>query len=96
MSRNKWIYINILVYCRTYSDPDFCEVSPGGYLLSRRHVWISVPLECRFQLLQLLAGKVCPLATLTFTTFPAFLPVTWTIVDDIRFRFTDRRLLTGS
>lgn len=48
------------------SYPDSClrQVGPDCNLLSGAHVWITVSLESGFQLLELLAGEVCPLPPL--------------------------------
>jgi len=49
----------------TYPDSDLGEVRPGRDLLPRCHVRVSVALERRFEVLQLLAGEVGALAPLT-------------------------------
>jgi len=53
----------------SYPNSRFREVGPGGYLFPGRHVWISVPLERCLQLLELLAGEVGPLTSLTSQLF---------------------------
>ena len=53
--------------CGVYTDPDsgLGEVGPGGDLLAGRHVRVPVALERGLELLQLLAGEVRPLSTLS-------------------------------
>lgn len=48
----------------TYPDSGLGEVCPHGYFFSSAHIWVTVPLESSFQLLQLLAGEMSPLPPL--------------------------------
>jgi len=47
----------------TDADSWFSEHGPRGNLLSTGHVWVSIGLERRLELLQLDAGEVCPLSS---------------------------------
>lgn len=49
---------------QSYPDSCLCQVGPDCNLLPGAHVWITVSLESGFQLLELLAGEVCPLPPL--------------------------------
>lgn len=55
-----------------YPNSRLCKIGPHSDLFSRRHVGVAVSREGRFQLLQLLAGEVRPLAALSFVFLVPF------------------------
>lgn len=53
-----WGGVRVIGLGAPYSHASLGEVGPHGDLFARTHVRVAVPLEGRFQLLQLLAGEV--------------------------------------
>ena len=52
----------------TDPDSDLGEVGPRRDLFPRRHIRVSITLEGRLEVLQLLTGEVGPLAALSTTS----------------------------